>query len=234
VRGQVIDDAGRTHSLALGSMDFCRLDMSAPGVPHAFLSDEQGWLASFELSEGLRDDAVQTIALLQAQGLDVQIWSGDSPAAVQQVASRVGVDTALGACTPQDKLERLKSLQQSGKKVAMVGDGLNDGPTLAAADVAFVMGQSVPLAQSKADFLIMGEQLWRIVQTLFKARMTVAVVRQNLCWAAVYNAICVPLAVVGSMPAWLAGLGMACSSLAVVLNALRLSSGAGLDARGIG
>jgi Cu2+-exporting ATPase len=231
--GEVIDAQGRLLRLSLGSFRFCGVDdASALEAPHACLSDEQGWLATFELCEDVRDDAVQTVAALRAQGLAVQIWSGDAPAAVRIVAERVGIAAAFGSCTPQDKLIRLQALQQQGKKVAMVGDGLNDGPALAAADVAFVMGQAVPLAQSRADFLVMGEQLVRIAQTFSRARMTVAVVRQNLVWAAVYNAVCVPLAVLGWMPAWLAGLGMACSSLGVVLNALRLSSGAGLDAKG--
>jgi Cu2+-exporting ATPase len=233
VRGEIRDEQGGLRRLALGTFQFCAVESPLPEAPHACLSDEQGWLATFELMEAVRSDAASTIASLQQMGLEVQIWSGDSPAAVQQVACRVDVTEAYGNCTPQDKLRKLRAAQQSGKKVAMVGDGLNDGPSLAAANVAFVMGQSVPLAQSKADFLVMGEQLERVVDTVFRSRMTVAIVRQNLLWAAVYNAICVPLAVLGWMPAWLAGLGMACSSLGVVLNALRLSSDTGLKAKGI-
>lgn len=105
----------------------------------------------------------------------------------------------------------------------MVGDGLNDGPVLAGADVSFTFGRSVPLAQSKADFVILGEQLMSVVQALALSRRTMSIVRQNLWWALLYNAACVPLAVVGLLPAWLAGLGMATSSLLVVLNALRLA-----------
>jgi Cu2+-exporting ATPase len=97
---------------------------------------------------------------------------------------------------------------------------------LAGADVSFAVGQAVPLARAQADFVVMGEGLFRVEQTLRLARRTLRIVRQNLWWAVAYNLVCVPLAVVGWMPAWLAGLGMATSSLLVVLNALRLAGGA--------
>jgi Cu2+-exporting ATPase len=190
------------------------------------LSDEQGWVATFELSEGLRDDACATIAALRSHGIDVQLWSGDAEKSVARVAALVGIEHARGACAPQDKLLFLQKAQQSGKKVAMVGDGLNDGPVLAGADVSFAVGQAVPLARAQADFVVMGEGLFRVEQTLRLARRTLRIVRQNLWWAVAYNLVCVPLAVVGWMPAWLAGLGMATSSLLVVLNALRLAGGA--------
>jgi len=198
-------------------------------MPHAFMSDGQGWLATFELDEDVRKDARGTIASLQALGVEVQLWSGDAPRAVAHVANRVGIEQARGGCTPQDKLALLQVEQQRGKKVAMVGDGLNDGPALAGANVSFAVGKAVPLAQAQADFVVLGEDLVRIAQSLELTRRTLRIVKQNLWWAAVYNAICVPLAVVGWMPAWLAGLGMASSSLLVVLNALRLATGVEAD-----
>ena len=108
-----------------------------------------------------------------------------------------------------------------------MGDGLNDGPVLAAAHVSFAFGQAVPLAQAQSDFVVLGDKLNSVANTLMMARRTLRVVRQNLWWAAIYNAVCVPLAVVGWLPAWLAGLGMGLSSLLVVSNALRLSKGKG-------
>jgi len=115
-------------------------------------------------------------------------------------------------------------LQQQGHRVAMVGDGLNDGPVLAGADVSFALGQALALTQSKADMVLMSGRLDLLEQTLERSRKTLRIVRQNLGWSLVYNASCVPLALMGWLPAWAAGLGMALSSLLVVLNALRLSS----------
>ena len=144
---------------------------------------------------------------------------------MQRVAAEVGIAQAQGDCSPQDKLQRMQTAQAQGHQVAMVGDGLNDGPVLAGAHVSFAFGRSIALAQSRSDFVVLGEQLSLVPQTVLLARRTLRVVRQNLWWAAGYNALSIPLAVVGWMPAWLAGLGMAASSLLVVLNAARLSRG---------
>ncbi|OGA86550.1 MAG: copper-translocating P-type ATPase [Burkholderiales bacterium GWA2_64_37] len=180
-------------------------------------------LARFDLVEDLRAEAPAVVAALEHGGVAVQLLSGDRVGAVQRVAAQAGIAQAAGECTPQGKLAALQALQAGGHQVAMVGDGLNDGPVLAGAHVSFAFGRAVPLAQSQADFVVLGDSLALVPQTVLLARRTLRVVRQNLWWAAGYNALCVPLAVVGWMPAWLAGLGMALSSLLVVLNAARLA-----------
>ncbi len=215
---------GAQHDMRLGSASFCGVVAAPSTFPRCYLSDEQGWLATFEFDEDLRSDAASSVAALQGLGLAVHLWSGDSLAAATAVAARVGIDKFQGQCTPQDKLDLLRKLQLAGHTVAVVGDGLNDGPVLASAHVSFAFGQAVPLAKAQADFVVLGQQAGAVVQTLRLARRTLRVVRQNLWWALLYNAVCVPLAVAGWLPAWLAGLGMALSSLLVVLNSVRLAT----------
>ncbi len=210
--------------MRLGSAHFCGVKSAESSDVQAYLSDEHGWLATFEFFEDVRSDARSTVLALQREGISVHLLSGDSLNSAERVASQVGIDKFQGACTPQAKLDFLHDSQRLGHKVAVVGDGLNDGPILAGAHVSFAFGQAVPLAQAQADFVVLGSQLNSVANALLLARRTLRVVRQNLWWAAIYNAVCVPLAVVGWLPAWLAGLGMAISSLVVVLNALRLSN----------
>jgi Cu2+-exporting ATPase len=210
--------------LHLGSASFCGLVSKETSILTVYMSDEQGWLASFELQEIVRPDAAQTIAGLQSLGMSMHLLSGDASEAAKRVAQKVGIQDVKGQCSPQDKLEFLRESQIKGQKVAVVGDGLNDGPVLAGAHASFAFGQAVPLAQAMADFLVSGTRLRDVLDTVVLSRRTLKIVRQNLWWAAFYNVVCVPLAVVGWLPAWLAGLGMASSSLLVVLNALRLSS----------
>ncbi len=217
------DAAGAAVSLRLGSATFCAVPPLATSDVMVYLSDDHGWLASFRLQEEVRAQAAPAVAALAAQGVAVCMLSGDHAQSVARVAGQLGIRRYAAACSPDDKLAYLQDLQAKGHRVAMVGDGLNDGPVLAGADVSFAFGQSVALAQAKADFVVLGDQLMRVVNTLVFARRTMSVVRQNLSWALAYNAACVPLAVAGLLPAWLAGLGMASSSLVVVCNALRLA-----------
>lgn len=182
-------------------------------------------LARFELTEDLRLEAPKVVTALRQAGVSVQLLSGDRSPAAALLAAQAGIEHWRGDCSPQNKLDVLHGLQSQGHRVLMVGDGLNDGPVLAGAHVSFAFGRSVPLAQSRSDFVVLGDDLSLVAQSIVLARQTLRVVRQNLWWAAGYNALSVPLAIAGYMPAWLAGLGMALSSLLVVLNAARLSIG---------
>jgi Cu2+-exporting ATPase len=218
------DGAGGLRCLRLGSAEFCGIEPAEnAGLPQVHLADESGWLASFDLEETLRAGALGAVAALRRLGLQAEVLSGDQPAAVQRLAQRAGIPRALGGQTPQDKLDHVAQLQAAGRRVAMVGDGMNDGPVLARADLSIALGQAVPVAQARSDFIIQGGQLQGVAAVLLQARRTHRVVRQNLFWAAAYNAVAVPLAIAGQMPPWLAGLGMAASSLVVVLNAARLA-----------
>jgi Cu2+-exporting ATPase len=214
-----------TGHVKLGSAKHCGLPQENQDVMQVHLSNEHGWLATFTLQEEVRADAEAVIEDLQRSGFAVLMLSGDRMAAAKLVADKVGIRQVFADCTPQKKLEHLQALQQQGHKVAMIGDGLNDGPVLARAHVSVAMGQAVPLAQAQSDFVVQSGQLGMLPQLITQARGTMRVVKQNLLWAALYNAACVPLAVLGYLPAWLAGLGMASSSLLVILNAARLARG---------
>lgn len=215
----------QTAALRLGTATFCRVQRAPPTTGTCVhLSDRSGWLASFDIAERLRPQAAQAVEALRQDGVTVRLMSGDTPQAVAPVAAAAGIRDMQAQCSPDGKLALLRQLQAQGHRVAMVGDGLNDGPVLAGAEVSFAFGRSVPLAQAQADVVMPGGRLMDVAHTLRRARSAVAVVRQNLVWALVYNAACVPLAIVGWLPAWLAGLGMAGSSLLVVLNAARLAT----------
>ncbi len=222
------DSGTEWFTVRLGSSRFCHAPEQESATSQVCLSDPSGWLASFALHETLRPQAPALLQALRARGMAVHVWSGDTPAAVALVAQALGLppgegQRAVGACSPQDKLDRLRALQAQGLRVAMVGDGLNDAPALAGADVSFAVGQALPLARAQADFVLLQAHLMAVADTHALSKRAMRVVRQNLGWALAYNVLCVPLALVGWMPAWLAGLGMAASSLFVVLHALRLS-----------
>ncbi len=231
--GQGLSGLAGTAEIRLGSAKFCGISTASEfidgptseGGPQVFLASGTACLARFDFDELARPQAAQAIRQLLDAGLQVHMLSGDGAAAVQRMALELGIEPAkaIAQCTPQDKLEHLQALQQRGHRVMMVGDGLNDGPVLARADVSVALGDAVPLAQAQSDFIMAGHQLERLSALPALARRTMRIVKQNLIWAAAYNALCVPLALVGYLPAWLAGLGMALSSLLVLLNAARLS-----------
>jgi Cu2+-exporting ATPase len=228
LRGKVARlDGSAQQYLYLGSAFFCHAPVGRD-VPmlQAHLSDGEHYLAGFELDEAIRPDAAQAVAALLKLGLRVQLLSGDTGQAVAHLAHRAGIVWYFGECTPEAKLAHVRGLQREGHRIMMVGDGMNDGPVLAVADVSMAMGQAVPLAQARADFIMTGNRLLSVAALVAQARRTRAVVRQNLLWAALYNATCVPLAILGYMPTWLAGFGMAASSLLVVANSARLARSA--------
>ena len=153
----------------------------------------------------------------------MHLASGDGTEAVQRLADTLGITQAHARQTPEDKLALVRGLQAQGRIVAMVGDGLNDAPVLAGADVSLAMGEGAPLAQRAADLVLTGATLMRIPAAILLARRTRAIIVQNLGWAMAYNVVALPIAAMGWVTPWLAALGMALSSLIVTVNALRLT-----------
>ena len=229
---QAVDVQGRQWRL--GRQAFAAALGAPDGVGDAALPATDGlastWLgcdgqpvARFDFDEALRPDAVSAVAALRRQGLQVLLLSGDRPERAARLGAQLAVDGVIGGATPESKLAEVVAAQASGQRVAMVGDGINDAPVLARADVSFAMGQGALVARARADAVVASNRLGDLALTHRLARRTMRVVKQNLVWAAVYNSACIPLALLGLLPPWAAGLGMALSSLLVIGNSLRLS-----------
>jgi Cu2+-exporting ATPase len=188
-----------------------------------WLASEQGLLAVFSLSDSLRPGAAEAVADLRQLGLTPLLFSGDSEAAVAKVAQQLGMQDFCARMRPEDKLHAMHALQAKGALVAMVGDGVNDAPVLAGAQVSLAMGSGTQLAQASADMVLLSEHLPHLPRAVEMARATLRIIRQNLGWAVVYNIVALPLAAMGYVAPWMAAIGMSASSLIVVLNALRLN-----------
>jgi len=187
------------------------------------LADESGLIAWFALADTPRMDATAALATLKKQGLRLHLLSGDAEAAVMRTAQELGIADWHAGALPEDKLAYVKSLQQQGRIVAMVGDGINDAPVLAGAQVSIAMGEGADVAQAAADMVMLGSRLGTLADGVALARKTQRIIRENLGWALAYNLVAIPAAALGHVTPWIAGIGMSASSLLVVLNALRLT-----------
>jgi len=187
------------------------------------LADEHGALAHLRVRETLREEAATAIVALRAQGLAVAMLSGDSDARALAIAVRLNITDFRSRAKPEAKLRALEQWRRLGSVVAMVGDGVNDAPVLAGADVAIALGGGTQLAQSSADLVLASDRLDAIPAARELALTTLRVLRQNLYWAVAYNFASIPLAAFGLVPPWLAAIGMSVSSLFVVLNSLRIA-----------
>ncbi|MHA6493399.1 heavy metal translocating P-type ATPase [Pseudomonas borbori] len=216
--------------LRIGQADFVSelSGQSAPSIPGEqgqwlLLGDTRGPLAWFVLDDRLRDDAPALLDACRARGWQVLLLSGDSSPMVGEVARQLGIEQARGGLTPDAKLAELRTLQQQGRRVLMLGDGVNDVPVLAAADISVAMGSATDLAKTSADAVLLSNRLGSLIQAFSLARRTRRIIVENLAWASLYNGLVLPFAAIGWItPIW-AALGMSLSSLLVVLNALRLT-----------
>ena len=217
--------SGDAMEVKVGNAQFCDIgsESDADVLRQVYLTAGAIMLARLTVSEQVKLHARAAISQLISQGFDIQLLSGDRIAPVKNLAAQLGIPHASGLQKAEDKLQHVKLLQQQGRKVLMVGDGLNDGPVIAAAHTSIAMGTGVPLTQAQADMVVLGNDIGVLVSLISHCKKTILIVKQNLLWAALYNAAGVPLAIMGLLPAWLAGLGMATSSLLVLLNALRLT-----------
>ena len=226
---------GRGLSLAtpqgevrLGSRRWCGLEERDDETgPELWLSRPGRAPVRFAFADRPRDDAAAVVCALQAQGYAVELLSGDRPATVAAVAEALGIETWRAACTPAEKCARLAELERGGRRTLMVGDGLNDAPALAAAFVSLSPSDAADISQTAADAVFQGAHLAPVTELLSVARRSERLVKQNFGMAFSYNAIAVPLAVLGFVTPLIAAICMSASSLLVVGNALRLARGGG-------
>jgi Cu2+-exporting ATPase len=185
------------------------------------LADHQGAMALFAFGEMLRPDAVELVEAARAMSAEVVLVSGDRAGSVERVARALGIERAYAQQTPASKRELVAQLQATGQRVAMLGDGFNDAPVLAQADVSVALAEGAALAQARADFVVLGSRVGDVAELLRTARRAMRIVRENFAWALVYNLVAIPLAAFGYLTPALAAVGMAASSALVVANALR-------------
>ena len=214
----------------LGSQDYIA-EHVASDLPHLpdnhhssiiWLANDQHVVACLSFSDQLRVGALPLIQSLQAKGKEISIVSGDNEAAVRAIASDLAVKHYMSQALPDDKLNYIDKLQSEEKVVAMLGDGINDAPVLAKAQVSIAMGGGTQLASISADMVLLSDRLEHLIDALTVSQKAMRIVKQNIAWALVYNICAIPAAALGFIPPWLAAIGMSASSLVVVGNSLRI------------
>lgn len=228
-KGILVKDATAVEQLC--KVDALVIDKTGTlTIPNKNVDFKSSESIALEDREQLKPHAVEAISLLRQRGIEVWMMSGDKEEAAAYWAKKAGISNWKSCCLPQDKENIVRQLQSQGRKVAMVGDGINDSQALAIADVSIAMGRGTDVAMDVAQVTLMGDDLRRIVDACMLSRHTVGMIRQNLFWAFVYNIICIPLAAglprafgfdFQITPMWASGL-MAMSSVSVVTNSLRL------------
>ncbi len=214
--------AGKGYRLGSRQMLAEQMDDQVPQDAGVYLCDDNRCLAAFWLKDSLREDARALVAELKTQGHQVSLLTGDGSALADQVAQSLALDDCQKGKTPQGKLDYLHQCQARGEVVMMVGDGINDAPVLAGAQVSVAMGSGTDLARTSADLVLMGDRIGKLGQALVLARSTRRIMMENFLWALGYNGLILPLAVMGMVAPWVAATGMALSSLLVIGNSLRL------------
>lgn len=197
-------------------------DINAGQYGQVHLADDQGLIASFIFLDTPRNGLKNLLSAAKSRKIKVHLVSGDDPATVKWWAQELGISVFQGGCSPEDKYHYIEDLQQKGRFVWAIGDGINDAPLLARADVSIAVGAGAPLASAGADAILTSSSLGPLARALLLADKTQFIIKENLIWALIYNLLAIPAAMMGWVNPWVAGIGMSLSSLAVTLNAWRL------------
>lgn len=197
-------------------------NLEKQGKTAMLVAIDQQFAGVIAVADTIKETSQKAIKRLKNMGLEVIMITGDNKQTAQAIANEVGIDHVIAEVLPEGKAEEVKKLQKAGQKVAMVGDGINDAPALATADIGMAIGTGTDVAMEAADITLIRGDLNSIADAIFMSKMTIRNIKQNLFWAFAYNALGVPIAALGFLAPWLAGVAMAFSSVSVVLNALRL------------
>jgi Cu+-exporting ATPase len=179
-------------------------------------------VAVFGIADKARDNAPEAIAQLHRMGVRTLLVTGDVAAAAHYIAGWVGIDEVVAHVRPERKLEIVHELQREGAMVGMIGDGINDAPALAAADVGFAIGSGTDIAMETADMTLVHGDITKVAEAMGLSRDTLRIIHQNLFWAFAYNTVAIPVAAFGRLSPMIASAAMALSSVSVVVNSLRL------------
>ena len=223
ISGEINDTMFSMGSAAFSVSDTYITSIEQYPTANVFLTVEGRIMAAFEVRDSLRDDTKETLNLLKTNHV-LAVLSGDTQQNVDVLTKTLPISTAIGGLTPEQKYQAVKTLQQTGAKVMMMGDGINDAPVLASADVAIAVGNATDVAKTAADVILLGDQLLSVPELIQTAHQVKQKIRQNIGWSVGYNVLILPFAVSGLLSPWMAVVGMSLSSIIVVTNSTRLLS----------
>jgi len=222
---KLMEEEGVNIQLAKAELE----DLTQDGQTPIFLAEDGKLMALFGVADRIKEDSLEMVASLEKMGKKVIMLTGDNERTAQAIAKKAGIQRVVSQVLPQEKSRVIQDLQAEGKSVIMVGDGINDAPALATADMGIAMGSGTDIAMESADIVVMKPQLMDVVRALEISRYTIKTIKENLFWAFIYNVLAIPVAMgllylFGGplLNPMLAGLAMSFSSVSVVLNALRL------------
>lgn len=213
----------KQQNIDLSLLQDAEKKFAANACTSIYLVQDDKAIALFALQDRLREGADQLISVLKEQGMELLMVTGDTESSAKPVAEQLGIESRTVEASPAKKIQIIRELQNKGQIVAMIGDGINDAPALAAADVSLVVGNAAGIAIEAADFVLVDGDITKMAEMLDLSQQTLRIIKQNLFWSFAYNAVAIPVAMGGRLNPMISSAAMALSSVSVIINSLRLS-----------